>query len=553
MLSQRPFVHVLRGTLLAAACSSSLFAQASGSQPTFEELKRHVLSRFSYGPTAEQLDDLQNMGDLTQWFTDQLNAPTTITGNERDWIRANLADEDEAFPGGGLWNLTQLQDKQLYLALNSDSQLREVMTYFWENLFSTHAPTIFGNKAQRFDDEEMVYKSVQISNRAASFLWIENNAYRTHALSTYHDVLLESFKNPAMRGYLNVTVMYFGAANEDYGRELLELHTLGPNNGLGQESYTSQDIDWMADLMTGFGTDWTTGAPIFNDQNHTPPPTNTEILKNPNNPDLQPFTVDNNNPGQQIPDLLAHLAQQTQTKKYICNRMIEFFVGERVALDSSLMVDCLAAWDVAPGGGNIKAILQAIVDSQEFEDAATGKPRVKTPFEYAISQARLFGGSVHGTAPDQDVSLNRIRSFMNSCGQPLFVHPSPDGYPVSSAEQVNTAAHFNRYQLASVLGSPFEDAAAEELSYDIRELVVNRIRAGSNLDINSATDVASAMIEFGLGSRHGTLEQNLCVQLLNRGAQGDISSSWSITLMDADDRLEVLCAYIAALPQSFEK
>lgn len=538
--------------------SSALSAKPA--PQTFEEFKRHTLARFSYGPTADDLSSIQNQNDLDAWFAGQLTAPATLyTADEARWISLNLNAFQPlvAFPPTTPWGVTELERMQLYLAINSDQQLREVMTYFWESFFSTNSRTIFGNEAQQETSTAGVFIPKQVSGQASGFLFQENELYRTNALSTFRNILVASFDSAAMRAYLNVTAMYFGDPNEDYARELLELHTIGPDNGEGVESYNPVDINAMAQLLSGRGTNWDTGAPLFNDANYEPPPPSTSsnfyLFDNGANPYLDRFEVINDmDSGRNIYRLLDHLAQQTQTKHFVCNRMIEFFIGEPVALDAPVMLACVAAWDAGSGDGDIKEVLRAIWESDEFADSASERLRIKSPFEFAMSQARLLGGNVHGAPTAQAESLLRTNQFMWSSGQRLFLHPSPDGYSIKSGDQVSTAAHYLRYELASVVGSPVTNDASQELSFDLRALVERLIADDPLLVLADHQDVALAILRHGLGTRYGSLERAQVEFFLDSGLVLQ-PGSWDPAASDANDRIELAFAYVAALPQSFEK
>lgn len=538
-----------------------LFASALHAAPapqTFEDIKRHTLERFSYGPTAEDLSSIQTALDLRNWFNGQLGAPGALDPmDEVPWIRdnCNRFQPLEAFPPIS-WYTDSLEHMQLYLAINSDHQLREVMTYFWESLFSTNTRQISGNNAQ-LSNGMSGYTDERVGLQTFGYLYQENETYRSLALTSFDEILHASFEAAAMRTYLNMSAMYFGDANEDYARELLELHTLGPINADEVANYNPVDINAMAQLLTGRGVDWDTGAPLFNPSNHNPPLPSTQggkyMFDDPNNTTVARFEViAETYPGENMDRLLDHLVQQTQTKHYICNRLIEYFIGEPVDVNSSLMAACLVAWDAGSGNGDIKEILRAIWQSPDFIQSVNGEQRVKSPMEFAVSQARLFGGEVHGIAGRQATSLKRTTQFMWSAGQRLFLHPSPDGYSIKSTDQVSTAAHYQRYEFASVIGSPVTVIQFEELQFDLRGLAVALVAADTALSFSNHVDVAEALLRHGLGSNFGSLERARVEAYLDAGL-GMVPGTWDPAASDSTTRIELACAYIAALPQSFQK
>src|SRR6202023_727418 len=128
----------------------------------------------------------------------------------------------------------------LIRALRSPSQLREQMTWFWMNHFS-----VFSGKA----------------NVRWTVAEYEEQAVRAHALGTFSELVMATATSPAMLEYLDNAQSAVGKINENYARELMELHTLGVSGGRSGSSYTQADVQELARVLTGVGLNFTDNAP----------------------------------------------------------------------------------------------------------------------------------------------------------------------------------------------------------------------------------------------------------------------------------------------------
>lgn len=507
-----------------------------------------MLRRVSYGPTPDQLDLIKTQFDLDRYLDGQLAAPRTGYGTATVWM--------DKFPSEPLngnnyashgWTQPNLENKQFVLAHSCDYQLRELMAQFWENHFNTYLPLVRGatGNAQ--------VPAATKQKRAISLEWRENDLFRRNALGSFRDLLRISMNSTAMRLYLDAQLncRFF---NENYARELLELHTMGPGTAVNPNYEYSDVVDTMK-VLRGMWFDEPTGNTAYltlcsdfatrtifdtvNVPNLTiwPPgqgmPVNaTQRLKN------------------QIRQLRNHIAAVPQTKKFICTKMINYFVGDGVP-DQTLLNDCVAAWDMGGGNGDIKEILRTIFASSEFRQLNPQWQRIELPMETVISQARILEGSLGvPTATSLAVMEQRLtgmRKLVSIMGAMPFNFPSPDGYPLASQRQIGTSITWAVAEYA--YGQYLNAINNNELQYNplvnLQDQVVNVFgRSWSN-----SVEIALTALELcapGRFSVQDIIEAELFLSPTGPG-------SWSPTVVDADRRVRLLQAFVSTIPQSVER
>jgi len=331
---------------------------------------RHLLSRITFGESPPLYEEARRLGFTA--YLDQQLAPALIDDSQVD---TTLAAIDVV----SLWSL---RHKTLLRMSDSRRQLNEVMTWFWENHFNTD------------------------NRRHGHFEWEqqENEDFRRHALGNFSNLLRASAHSPAMLYYLDNTLSQKRMPNENYARELLELHTVG-------SSHTQADIDDVARALTG----WTVLDGAFS------------------------FTADRHDDGEKrilgkiFPpgggeadgdQLLSLLASHPATARHICRKLAIAFVTENPT--DSLVTRCANLFRAQSGAPNqIAQVVRFLVTSAEFRDATTRKSKVKTSLEFALSAVRSTLALRSGT----DLPL-----VTTNLGQPLFTYPSPDGYSLLSED-----------------------------------------------------------------------------------------------------------------------
>lgn len=315
--------------------------------------------------------------------------------------------------------VTELQRAKLLRAVYSERQLNEVVVDFWENHFS-----IFANK----DADRWMMTA------------FDRESIRPFAMGRFRDLLGATAHSPAMLYYLDnwqssmlrtvpatkdKPARQYGGINENYARELMELHTMGVDGG-----YTQKDVQEVARCFTG----WTIRKPneegtfIFNPQIHD---NGEKIVLG------QKIAA-----GGGIADaehVLDILAKHPSTAKFIATKLARRFIGD----DPPAAVIDAAAKVFLQTDGSITETLRTIINSPEFFSPKSFQSKVRSPFEYAAASLRIT---------DADTDANRpILDWIGRMGQPLYGHLTPDGYPDHSNEWLSSNDLLARFNFATAL------------------------------------------------------------------------------------------------------
>ncbi|HEY0795709.1 MAG TPA: DUF1800 domain-containing protein [Acidisarcina sp.] len=321
----------------------------------------------------------------------------------------------------------ELQQAKIVRAIVSERQLQEVMTDFWFNHFN-----IFIHK-----DSDQFY--------AAGY---ERDAIRPHALGKFRDLLLATAQHPAMLVYLDNWLsigpdsMAAGkpkpsakppakpqaqrGLNENYGREVMELHTVGVNGG-----YTQSDVTNLAKILTGWTVDHPElGGPfLFDPKKHEPGPKKWFGQTVPEN---------GYNEGR---DALVWLAAQPQTAHFISYKLAQRFVADR---PPTALVDRMAATFLS-SDGDIKEVLRTMVHSPEFNSRKYYRDKVKTPLEFVASAFRATG-----TNP---TNAGALVGVLRNMGEPLYQMLPPTGYAMTADAWMNSGALVDRLNFSLQLAN----------------------------------------------------------------------------------------------------
>jgi len=303
--------------------------------------------------------------------------------------------------------VTQLQSSRVARAVGSERQLQEVLTDFWENHFS-----IF------------VQKGAAEPYYLAEF---DRDVVRPRALGKFRDLLGAVAKSPAMLFYLDNARSMADRLNENYGRELLELHTLGVDGG-----YTQQDVINVARAFTG----WTIRPPqqgggfIFRPQVHDAGEKIVLGHKLPAGRGMQD--------GEDVLDILA---RSPVTARFIATKLARRFVSDtppKAVIDRATQVFLRT-------GGDIREVVRAIVTSPEFFSRQAFRSKVKSPFEVVVSAMRALNAQ-----PDSTPRTAQVVAYL---GQPIFGHQAPNGWPETGESWMNTGAILNRINFGMAAGA----------------------------------------------------------------------------------------------------
>jgi uncharacterized protein (DUF1800 family) len=370
---------------------------------------------------------------------EQRSLTSSLQGDKRDEFLEGMNPRQretiEAFNYPQQVVANELVEGKLLRAIYSDRQLQEVMTDFWFNHFNV----FMGKGADRY--------------LLTSY---ERDVIRPRALGKFEDLLVATAQSPAMLFYLDNWLSVGpnsdvangvpkhankqtqqrirgkkskgqrNGLNENYGRELMELHTLGVNGG-----YTQQDVTEVARVFTG----WTLKEPRqgggFTFEERTHEPGNKWVLGH---------RIKQKGEKEGL-EVLHILADHPSTAKFICTKLAMRFVSDD---PPPALVDRMSQTFLKKQG-NIREVLKTMLDSPEFWSPETYRAKVKTPLEFVISAVRASGAIVTDAMP--------IARQLQNMGMPLYGMQPPTGYSMKADAWVNSSALLGRMNFAMALTS----------------------------------------------------------------------------------------------------
>jgi uncharacterized protein (DUF1800 family) len=312
----------------------------------------------------------------------------------------------------------QAATRSLLRDIYSRNQLKEQLTWFWFNHF---------NVSQR--------KGV-IAAMVADY---EERAIRPHVLGKFRDLLTASAFHPAMLQYLDNQQNAVGHINENFAREIMELHTMGVGSG-----YTQKDVQELARIFTGMGVNFGSQAsPLM--RARLARAGRDDIAFNPQRHD----SGDKHFLGQTIrgsgadeaAQALLILSRQPATAHFVSRKLAEYFCCDA---PSERLVGAMAA-TFQRTDGDIAAVLQTLFVAPEFTASLGGK--FKDSMHYAVSMLR----AAYGDTPV--ANLNPVINWLARMGQPLYGHETPDGYPLTADAWSGPGAMETRFEIATMAGA----------------------------------------------------------------------------------------------------
>jgi uncharacterized protein (DUF1800 family) len=329
----------------------------------------------------------------------------------------------------------ELQSAKLLRAVDSDRQLEKVLTDFWFNHFNV----FIGKGADRY-----------------LVTAYERDVIRPHVLGKFRDLLIATAQSPAMLFYLDnwqsegpnsdaatgrsaalSAKQPYGTRvnapnrqkrrsglNENYARELMELHTLGVNGG-----YTQQDVTEVARLFTGWTLDQPQrgGGYVFRPRLHEPG--NKVVLGH---------TIKQGGENEGI-EVLTLLSRQSATARFISTELAQRFVSDD---PPKSLIDAMSKTYLKTDG-DLREVMRTMFRSAEFWAPEAYRSRVKTPFEFVASSLRATEAEVVDPLP--------LLQVLNKMGQPLYGSQPPTGYSTKSDVWVNSAALLDRMNFGLAL------------------------------------------------------------------------------------------------------
>lgn len=337
-----------------------------------------------------------------------------------------------ALPGSVRMIALESMESRLMRDIYSERQLEAVMTDFWLNHFN-----VYVRKNQ---------------NEAYLLPSYERDTIRPNALGNFETLLVATAKSPAMLEYLdnfrsvgpdslqatrikrakeinpNAKLLQQASAglNENYGRELMELHTLGVNGG-----YTQADVTQVAKVFTGWGLDKPVQGSgyVFEERRHEP---GSKIVLG--------KTINEAGEKEGL-EVLHMLATSPATAHFISTKLAIRFVSDT---PPPALVDRMAA-SFLKSNGDIKTVLRTMFNSPEFWSTEAYRAKVKTPEEFVISAVRASGATVNNPQP--------LVQALEKLGMPLYGMQTPNGYSWTQEGWVSTGALVSRMNFALVLSA----------------------------------------------------------------------------------------------------
>jgi uncharacterized protein (DUF1800 family) len=366
----------------------------------------------------------------------QRPAADAVRANRAEQQRINaLPDEADkqkarmALNQSGNDVLYQVTKRHLLRALKSPAQLREQMTWFWMNHFS-----VFSGKANvRWTLSEY------------------EDAVRANALGKFGDLVMATVTSPAMLEYLDNAQSSAGRINENYARELMELHTLGVSGGPSGSTYTQQDVQELARVLTGAGLGYADLPPRM--------PAALQPLYvrrglfefNPARHDAGAKTLLGRPVAAKglagIEEAVRDLCRQPATAKYVTTKLATYFVADEPP--AALLAKLARTFQRTDG--SIAAVLREMFLDRTFlaslEAPAPRLVKFKDPFQFVVSSLRF--------AYDAKTMTNYrpIVAWLTALGEPLYGRVTPDGYPLTEPAWTSSGQLIRRFEIARAIGS----------------------------------------------------------------------------------------------------
>lgn len=377
--------HADRLAAALEAAERESFDAPAGDAAVVLTPEQRLLQRISFGPTSADNARMRQLG-YTAYLEEQLNY-TRLDDSELENALTEALPALSMTPGelyfGDNFDLSyELPVAAMYRAIYSKRQLFETMVHFWTDHFNIDLGGDTAYFLKHVDEREVI---------------------RKHALGKFPDLLKASSKSPAMLSYLSNDSNYADYPNENYGREVMELHSLGADQG-----YTQIDVREIARCLTGWFVVWEEDAENFGNFKFEP--------------DAHDFgakrVIGLNIPaGGGVTDaekVIARLSTHPNTAKHIARKLLIYFWGYEPPANYINRV----ATVFRNTGGDIKAMLRTVLQRGWIERAPA---KLKRPFHYAASAVRATFAAVDDPGP--------LFHHLSDSGHLPYYWSPPNGYP----------------------------------------------------------------------------------------------------------------------------
>ncbi len=404
--TRRDFLK-LTGSAVALAGTAALAwpepaqAQAAAAQLGDETL--HFLNRISWGARPEDVERAHAIG-IGAYLEEQLN-PATLDDSATDALLASHVilnmKRQEAYRLANREYRTSvaLIEGMLLRAVHSKRQLHERMVEFWLDHFN-----------------------IAVDELGPDLVVYQREVVRQHALGSFRDLLMGTAQNPAMLYYLDNFLNVAEHPNENYARELMELHTLGVDGG-----YTEDDVKAVARAFTGWTVNDATESGFWFD----------ETVHDVNEKMVLGHRLPSSRGIEDGLHVLSILANHPSTARFVCRKLCVRFVSDNPP--ASLVESAAVKW--MTNGGELKSVLTHIFTSEEFRQSAGQK--LRRPLDFFVGALRATG--------TESPEFWRTEEMLQALAQVPYRWQPPNGYPDVAGAWMSSGGLLARWNVAMQL------------------------------------------------------------------------------------------------------
>ena len=508
-------------------------------------LTKHLLNRTLFGATSAEINYFNNLG-----LTNSVNEILSIAGSLpspplNDYNSSTVIDTGSNL--GTTWinsintdgtinsNRRTNYKKWLFSVLvNQEKNIREKMTFFWSNHFGTEADTI-------------VY---------GTMLYQHHQLFRTNPIGNFKQIVKNVTIDPGMLKYLNGYLNTKTAPDENYGRELQELFTIGKDGGA---KYSEEDVKAAARVLTGWRYD-SNNVAYFDSTRHDT--TNKVFSSFYNNKIITGKTGANG--AQELDELLDLLFSKTETAKFICRKLYKYFVYYYIDdFVENNIITPLASTLIA-SGFEIKPVLKQLFESEHFYDTVYLGCQIKSPLDFIIGFLRSFQINFPSAVTDFADAYFLYNQMVNqaiSMGQNPVDPPNVAGWPAYYQAPEYNELWVNADTFPK--RNKFTDLMLETgYTKNGKKIIINPINFVKAVSSNPSNpdsvinDIVFVLLATELSS---AIKASLKTQILLSGQSSDYywADAWNLSLSVPttinlniiNTRLKTLIKYIMNLPE----
>ena len=369
----------------------------------------HVLSRLGFGPRPGEIDQVLESGGWQAWLKKQMD-PGSIDDSACDrainakfhWARMSMTELQKEYDGDGQ-NIRQLHrelpEYVVTRAALSNRQFYELMCDFWRNHFAVDQPET-NDKSRSWTDADY-----------------ENTVIRKNVFAHFGDMLVASAHHPAMLEFLDNKLSRANAWNENYAREVMELHTLGADRGYG-----NLDVVELSKALTGWNYDDSFQF-IFRPEWHQPGPKHWLGMVLPQGYEGGMLALNT-------------LATHPNTAQFISEKLCRYLVNDNPP--PALIRQVASVFRQTRG--DLPKVYMAIISSREFMSRENYRCKFKTPLQFTVSAIRATGASLD--------NADRVAQSIGKMGEPIYNCADPTGYFDTAERWMDSGVLTTRWQFS---------------------------------------------------------------------------------------------------------